>query len=252
MIVIPLRKRTIERIKNIAKKSYPNECCGFVIKSGKNQIVYPTENIHENKKDHFKIDPLKLDEARELGTILCVYHSHTNGNIKLSLNDLWGSDVSRIPIFLVSKHQDELYYDYYDPNKINPYLGRNWDWGRDDCYSLVRDWYEKELNIILSPFRRYETEQIDLNWDRFQENFRKEGFEQVIEGVPNKNESIKKNDIIMMAIGSNNVNHIAVYINEVNNLILHHLKDRLSEYHYYDGWWREVTRCVVRHKNYVN
>jgi len=248
MINVPLRKRTIERIKNIAKKSYPNECCGFVIKSGKNQIVYPTQNIHENKKEHFKIDPLELVTAEQLGKILCVYHSHTNENIKLSLDDLWCSDVSKIPIFMVSKYENEFYLDYYDPNIINPYLARIWEWGKNDCYSLVKDWYEKEFNIILSPFRRYKVKQADLNWNRFQENFSKEGFKEVIQGVPDKNESIKKGDIIMMAIRSKNINHIGVYIDEVNNLVLHHLQDRLSEYHYYGGWWREVTRCVVRYE----
>ena len=249
MISIPLRKRTIQRIENLAKKTHPNECCGLVIKSGKNQIVYTAENIHKDKTEHFKIDPLELTTAENLGTILCVYHSHTNENLKLSLNDLWCSDVSRVPFFLVSKYENKFHYDYYDPNKINPYLGREWDWGRNDCYSLVKDWYEKELNIILSPFRRYELEQADLNWDRFRENFREEGFEDVIQGIPNKNESIKRGDIIMMAIQSSNINHIAVYTDEINNLILHHLQNRLSECHLYGGWWREVTRSIIRHTN---
>ena len=253
MVNIPLRKRTIQRIENIAKKFHPNECCGFVIKSGKNQIVYPTENIHEDKTEHFKINPLELNAAEKIGTILCIYHSHNSETaLKLSLDDLWCSDVSRIPFFLVSKYENKFYHDYYDPNKINPYLGRQWEWGRNDCYSLIKDWYEKELNIVLSPFRRYELELMDRGWDRFQENFREQGFRDIIQGVPNKNESIKRNDIIMMAIRSNNINHIGVYIDEVNNLFLHHLQDRLSECHYYDGWWREATRRIVAHKNNVN
>ena len=43
-------------------------------------------------------------------------------------------------------------FRYADPRGDAPYLGRDWVYGIHDCYSLMRDFYRRELEIVLDDF----------------------------------------------------------------------------------------------------
>jgi len=75
-----------EQIKQHAKKVFPEECCGFVLK---NKSVFECKNVAIDKKVYFKISGKDFLKAEPSG-IQYIYHSHTNGNENFSQIDLKG------------------------------------------------------------------------------------------------------------------------------------------------------------------
>ncbi|WEU67280.1 C40 family peptidase [Xanthomonas phage JGB6] len=123
---------------------------------------------------------------------------------------------------------------------VAPLVGREFHHGILDCYTLVRDYYQQEMNITLKDYER-----ADGWWERgenlYMKNLEDCGFYQVSE------REIKVGDMILMQIRSNEPNHAGVYLGD--GLFLHHLYGRLSSRDVYGGYWRDATRFVVRHKD---
>ncbi|PXV60652.1 NlpC/P60 family protein [Dyella jiangningensis] len=122
-----------------------------------------------------------------------------------------------------------------------PLVGRSFHHGVLDCYTLVRDFYARELGIELPDFARPDGWWDDGHSRLYMDNFRAAGFEPVPEGA-----LLERGDIILMAIRSGNdtPNHAGVYLGD--SQMLHHMYGRLSSRDVYGGWYRECTRLVVR------
>lgn len=80
---------SINNIMTNAQRAYPNECCGFVLANG---AVFPAQNIIESLQDKsltsrnaFLIDGESWRIAStNTSPIICIYHSHTNGDSNMS------------------------------------------------------------------------------------------------------------------------------------------------------------------------
>lgn len=136
---------------------------------------------------------------------------------------------------------------------VVPLLGRQFAHGILDCYSLVQDFYAREMGIRLSDYTR------DDDWwhhgqDLYSlDRLRAEGFE-LIDGP------MRRGDMILMQIRCKDVaNHAGIFLGDtglseapnlhpVPNAMLHHLYGRLSERVSYGGMWAQATRYIVRHK----
>lgn len=87
-----LENNSISTIVSYAQRGYPNECCGFMCADG---VVFPAQNIIDslgNKsisaKTAFLIDPKSWQiAAKYKHPIRLIYHSHTNGQVEMSLAD---------------------------------------------------------------------------------------------------------------------------------------------------------------------
>src|SRR5690606_26844065 len=137
---------------------------------------------------------------------------------------------------------------------VAPLVGRSFHHGQLDCYTLIRDFYSRELNIEIPDFERPD------NWwdvpehgELYLDNFEKAGFVR-IDGQP------RYGDVILMQYRSDRTNHGGVYLGDavltsqpdlhpVPNALLHHAMPRLSERVVYAGYWSDVTRMIVRHKD---
>ena len=87
-------------------------------------------------------------------------HSHPDASAELSEADKKMSNFLQIPFTVFSV--PDLEKVEYLPEKIrSPLLGREYDFGVSDCYSLARDYYYQEHNIIVPtiPFE-------DNWWDK--------------------------------------------------------------------------------------
>ena len=71
------------------------------------------------------------------------------------------------------------------------------------------------------------------------EHFKEFGFE----SVPLTD--LRENDVLAMRVGSEIVNHVAVYIGDT--MILHHVKDHLSARDVYGSFWRRATSLCLRY-----
>lgn len=116
-------------------------------------------------------------------------------------------------------------------------IGRPWEYGRFDCYAIVRDWFA-ERGIALNDYPRE-----GFWWERgenwFLDNFEKEGF---VEVDPSE---LTDGCVIIMQLGASVPNHVAVYVGD--NFILHHLFDRLSMREIYSALYRKTTKHVLKY-----
>ena len=150
-----------------------------------------------------------------------------------------GVQTCALPIYV-----SEPFY-WGDDIPIPPFEGRQFRHGpsgsdnRGDCYALIRDWYQVNLNIKLPPGYRD-----DQCWsqgkDLYRDNFKMAGFYQV------ELDDIRIGDVVLAHVMSGTTNHGGIYIG--NSLVLHHLSRRLSRTEPILRWQHLIT-MVLRHKD---
>ena len=239
---------------------YPAECCGLII----DEDYYPCDNVAVNPTEHFEIDPKDFAKAESIGEIQAIVHSHPDGGVLPSDLDKLQIELHGVPwvIVAVSKQDygDKPAFGIYEPCGYRPpLLGRAYIHGVQDCYSLVRDYYSRELDIDLPDFHRS-----DAWWEHenheplYEKNFAKAGFMK----VQDKND-LQKHDVILCRVGrTHHVNHALIWLGDDgalksettpdcvgNTLILHHPYGRQSVREIYGKGWADRTVLVVRHQS---
>lgn len=228
-------------IRTHAVNEYPREACGLLVVIKGKQRYLPCRNIAESYAENFVLHPEDYAKAEDLGEIIAVVHSHPDVPNRPSEADKVACGRGTVPWLIISVNRDGDTSDIacYEPEGYEaPLVGRQFAHGVLDCYTLIRDYYERELKIQLLEFERAD------NWwnkgdDLYMQHYADTGFE------PIKGE-VKKHDVIIMQIRSPVPNHAGVYIGD--GQILHHMYGRLSTRDVYGGWFQEVTRCIIRHR----
>lgn len=251
-------KKSIEKH---AIADYPRECCGVIIADGNKQKYIPCRNIAENNLD-FRLSAEDYALAEDAGQVLAIVHSHIDRDAYPSEADKVSCEQTELPWHIVSVGCDvdeELpkvtgWYSFEPSGYEAPLVGREFFHGSLDCYGLIRDFYKREMNIDIPDFNRD-----DFWWQRedaqelYLDNFEKAGFYQV-NGDP------QFADVVLMQYRSEKTNHGGVYIGDhclktqpdlhpIPNALLHHPMPRLSERAVYSGYWQDITRMIVRHKD---
>ncbi|MBT0372700.1 C40 family peptidase [Morganella morganii subsp. morganii] len=204
------------------------ESCGLV--SG--GIYFPCTNIHPDPENYFEISSEEWLRAESHAEVEAVVHSHPAGLPFLSAGDRDMQVKTGLPWWLVC--DDRLL-------KFNPVprlLGREFNHGVQDCYSIIRDAYHL-CGISLDDFERHD------NWwytgdNLYLDNIPGQGFYQVDE--------VRDGDVILICLGTSKPCHAALYIG--NQEILHHRPDRLSKRDVYGGYWFKFTHSIWRHKQW--
>lgn len=123
-------------------------------------------------------------------------------------------------------------------------LGKSFELGTQDCYTVVRDFYQQMFQIDLPNYARpkqFWKEGMNLYMDRFhRHNFR------VLDVHPSE---YQYGDLVIMSVQSRVGNHAGVLVE--NGQLLHHFTGRLSEVTPYRGIWRNSTIAVLRHQDVV-
>ena len=255
-----LTKDLKEQIQVHATDCYPDECCGLIVDG----VYHPCQNMAPNPKDGFEIDPATWVELSERGKIQAVVHSHPDGSSEPSEVDkvqmgLHGVDWVIVGLGVHSDGEKYCNIKSHKPKAYQaPLIGREYYHGTQDCYSLVRDYYERELGITLPDFPRVDSWWEDANHEPlYEQNFGKAGFEQV--------HDLQKHDVILCRVGrTHHVNHALIYLGDYqlqsenappavgNQLVLHHPHGRLSVREVYGDSWQRRTAMIVRytHENH--
>jgi len=227
-----------KQIKAQYEKEFPKECCGLIVSDKGDLICVPTKN-DSLEKDLFRVNPRDYLQASNLGEIVAVYHSHTNGNQNFSEFDKFNSINHNITYVMYCPENNSLIQFSPSCGEFNNYIGRKFEIGESDCYSLVRSFYEAELGVSLGHHYR------DKNWrsylsDLFEKHFENEGFYEVDE--------LKKYDCILFSNGKNKpCSHISLYLG--NDLILHQPEKSYSKIESLTGRHLKLIKKVIRHKN---
>ena len=96
-----------EQALHHAKTLLPNESCGLVIDVDGKQEYYPCKNIAIEGANSFTIDPEDYAKAEETGTVLHICHSHPNGDLTASEEDIKNCDFLGLSWFIFNPLDDE-------------------------------------------------------------------------------------------------------------------------------------------------
>lgn len=242
---------TVQAIQEHAAREFPKECCGVVIVVNGKERYRPCDNIAATPDEHFVLSPRDYAKASQEGDIIAIVHSHPNASPLPSEADLVQCEAWGLPWHIVSAWVPDGAesavagepHTFQPSGYVAPLVGRSFSHGVLDCYTLIRDYYERELGITLRDFERRDGWWNEPGQNLYLDNFALAGFEPI-------RGPMQIGDVILMHIRSRVPNHAAVYIG--NGQILHHVMRRLSSRDIYDGYWQENTRLVIRYKGFPN
>lgn len=243
-------KETKEAIINHAAASYPRESCGFIV----NREYIECRNIADSDSE-FKIDPHDLVRAEKSGKIEAIVHSHPNGSTKPSTFDLLQMNNSNVPWVICAYPEIDIKV-HKNTNYKAPLINREYIHGVLDCYSIVRDYYSRELGIELDNFERS-----DLWWESannaslYADNFKSQGFVEV--------DDLQRHDLILCRVQpTEHINHALIYLGDNGSLtseqseiaigehlVLHHPYLRRSRREIYGNVWQQRKAVIIRHRS---
>ncbi len=233
-----------------AEQCFPRECCGVVV-SGK---YIECRNIAKDQHQ-FEIHHEDLASAEDAGEIQAYVHSHPNASAQASELDLIQIELHEKP-WVICALPDVEFQIYAPCGYQTPLIGRNYHHGWQDCYSIVRDFYKRELGIDLMDFER------DDDWwnqqdhqSLYLDNFEKAGFYEV--GEP------QHGDMLICKVGrTEHPNHAILWLGDQwqlkseetdacfgGPLILHHPYGRKSIREIFGQQWQERVVKIVRHRD---
>lgn len=222
-----------------AERQAPRECCGLIVKRASDGwlLYWPCDNVHPDAGgDRFRVSSRDYVMAEELGEVLAVVHSHPNASANPSMADRVGCERSGLP-WLIAGWPSGVIKLVEPSGFVAPYVEREFCHGILDCYTLIQDWYWRELGLELPDFERE-----DGWWERGEDLYMA-GFEQAgfvkVGGLP------QRHDVLLMQVRSIKANHGAIALGDGN--ILHHLHSRPSCKDVYGGYWERHTLVHLRH-----
>lgn len=232
-----LSQRLISAIQNHAEAVYPDECCGLIVRVGRQRRYIPCENSDDAPAENFRISSEAWADAEDTGEVLAVVHSHPDGGAHASPLDLQGCHESGLPWVITAWPGGEM--NTILPDDRPPLLKRPFIHGSWDCYGLIRDWYRQERGIELPDFPRTD------NWWTRGENLYVRHYGEA--GFYAHSGELESGDVILMQYKAEEINHAGIYLGD--GKLLHHMYGKLSETVPYGGTWRDRTMLVLRYQH---
>ncbi len=222
---------------------YPKEACAFIVDGE----LYPVKNLSDTPEKTFSVSAIDRLKAHKQGKVEALMHSHPYKleDTPFAYEPSWASAADmkswiadNIVWGIVATDGEGLspivwYDDSFEA--MEPLEGREFISGKHDCYSIIRDYYRKELGITLVNGIR------EMGWwDRgenlYEANFKRAGFVEIQDG------DIQVNDVILMRLFDQTPCHAAVITG--TNTILHHIINRLSGYDTLAKWQRQAVKYI--------
>ena len=225
----------LDAMRQHAAHCYPRESCGVVISTSIGLAYWPCENIAATDS-HFCLKPEDYANAEDAGEVVQIVHSHPDSTPFPSVADKVACAASGVPWLIVSC-PGIAWHQFNSEGYTVPLIGRDFDYGVLDCYSLCQNYYERACGISLPNFDHHE-KFWETGTPLYDANYKQAGFVEVPDLQPH--------DAILMQIGASVANHAAIYVGD--DKILHHLMTRLSALEAYRTFYRNSTVRILRHR----
>lgn len=238
-----LNENIKEAIKQEALSSPLEEVCGFIYfnLSLSCKCLHRCTNSTLSKGDFFSISPLDYVRASEKGEILAVYHSHINENIEFSLSDRINANNHDMPFILYNIKKD-IFNEYLPNDYVNPYVGREFTYGKSDCFSLIKDYYAKELSIeIIDNFTNRTEKWFEENSNAFFDGWKRDNPKFYLVTEPQKHDLLLFNYFRMIKAP----HHLGIYLGD--NIFLHHPRNKYSIIERYSDNFIKRTMHILRY-----
>lgn len=251
-----------QKAKEHARREYPRESCGVIVEEDGTFVYVPSENLAKPPESHVEDDPdcacqlcsfvldPKLQIAHE-GRIRMILHSHPDGPIHPSKADAEAQIKSGLAWGVIPLDEDRTGNPivWGGDTPMAPLVGRPFMHYISDCYTLIRDTFELGREklveqgvtewpydpLILPHWPRNDCWWVDGE-DHYLDNYREWGFEEI------RPSEVRPGDVFLIKIKSDKLNHGGMLIG--NNLILHHLPDRLSRREPASIWGRNADMWI--------
>lgn len=222
-----------------AKERPKEEVCGLVVSFGKNKYrIVRARNLSDRPNNSFDLDPDAHLEVGKDEKVIGFYHSHPSGDPTPSPADMVACEESGVTMHIVTVGGG---YSCTDPTGYSlPYKGRTYVPGVIDCFSLIRDWYNREWGLGMPNLYR------QSDWWRkgqnlYVDHFEEYGFVQLID------QPVEHGDAFLIQVVSEVPNHAAIWLH--GGKILHHPENRLSGESPWTGFWSRHASHHLRHKS---
>ena len=121
---------------------------------------------------------------------------------------------------------------------VSKYIGKEFDYGRQDCYTLLINYYRDELGVKVPKI-----ENLEGWWDRGENLYVDSMQEAGYISVPFSD--LQENDILLIKLFTSVPSHAAIYVGD--NHILHHAVGRLSTLEPLKGMWIKNIHTIARY-----
>lgn len=223
-----------QQVKDAAITGYPHEIIFLLTENGG---LYQVDNVADDTTKHFLVSTDDMQQAMS-ENLLAVIHSHPDFYACPSEADMRSQLVLDVTYGICATDGiNATDINYWGGGiKKAPLLDRHFIHGIQDCYSLIKDYYEQELNIELDEYPR------DWEWwldgkDLYSMNVENQGFIRV--------DNPKNGDMVFMQIRSDVANHAGVLVE--NDLLLHHVTSE----HAVDETRLSTKESIYRYKSFI-
>ncbi len=222
-----------------AQDEYPHECCGAVIDGEYVRF----ENVAENPEKEFAFSA--EDEHRllvsEKHRTQAIVHSHPDGPATPSAKDMQAQIATQLPFVLLAYANGQWHYREFGDHRLDdPLEGREFQHGVLDCGEVIRAWYWQERQIKIPNVPRDDDWWWQEGADLYKDSFKMQGFRELQVVAMG---DLQVGDVFFYRLTKAVAeSHAGVYIGD--DLILHHLPDRLSRKELLGPWFHRASRWV--------
>ena len=227
-----------QQIKELALRKPREEICGFIVKANDDFLLFESRNEATNEKKYFVTNAYDYLSASKAGEIVAVFHTHPNSIEKPSILDVINSENHNINYIIYSLKSDKfLEYKPCGNKFLNMFLGKSFEIGVNDCFTLVRDFFKVKYGFNIHNVYR-DKDWRKANKDLIKTEQEKSDFVEV--------KDLQEDDILAFSLDKKSATHLGIYLG--NNCFLHQPRNHFSKIDLVDGVFSKKLKYIFRHK----
>lgn len=202
------------------------ECCGFIVLDNvKHLIIIPCENIYDFPEDGFRVCPHEFLKIKQKYKIVCLYHSHPQGDSTFSKKDLDQAEELSLPICVYSIQDESFNIHFPKSCPVGGFIGREYIHHFQNCWKLVYDYYDSEKKLIDRSFNFYLKQEQNKNFAnevilRITDFFKRNNIKKI------KHEEAGVGDLVIFEASKKCFSHFGILLE--GDKFMHHQAEFLS------------------------